>query len=159
MSIYSKKLSQFITSADLTHDQKETALLLGWYKAFTAFPTMDEATKEYYQDSSPESGARFSEQAIDAAAKNLRNTEIYLKIMAETMNSEFGKLSEADQRICLSRGYDPLYRDYATVDEAMAQVNAVALDANSRQIDITGAIRAAANTIIVAVRKEVNRNG
>ncbi len=73
------------------------------------------------------------------------------------MNSEFEKLSESDQRICLDRGYNPLYRDYATVDEAMVNVNAVALDPDSRQIDITGAIRALANTVIVAVRKEVNQ--
>jgi len=75
------------------------------------------------------------------------------------MESEYDKLSIDDQTICLLRGYNPLYRDYATVDEAMENVNAVALDPNSRQIDITGAARALANTVIVAVRKEVNQNG
>lgn len=153
------KIKRFITFADLTDNQKENALRLGWHKDFIAFTTSDEAAKNYYQVASPESGARFSEQAIDAAEKNIRNTEIYLKIMAETVTSEFEKLSQDDQRICLNRGYDPLYRDYATIDEAMANVNAVALNTDSRQIDITGAIRAYINTVIVSVRKEVNNNG
>jgi len=84
MSIYSKKRNQFITFADLTDDQKEMALRLGWCLDFVAFTTRDEATKNYYQVSSPESSAGFSEQEIDAAVKNLRNTEIYLHIKEES---------------------------------------------------------------------------
>ncbi len=150
--------NRFITFDSLTDGQKEAALRLGWCQDFAAFTTRDEAAKNFYQVSTPESAAGFSDQAIDAAEKNLRNTEIYLKITGK-MDSEFEKLSESDQRICLSRGYDPLYRDYSTIEEAMANVNAVALDTDSKQIDITGAIRAYINTVIVSVRKEVNQNG
>lgn len=72
------------------------------------------------------------------------------------MRSEFEKLTPEQQDICLARGYNPLYRDYATTDEAMAQVRSVALDPDAKQIDITGAIRAYVNTVIVAVRRAVS---
>lgn len=82
------KGNRFITFDSLTDGQKETALRLGWYQDFVAFATRDEATKNYYQVSTPESGAGFSEQEIDAASKNLRNTEIYLQIKEASSNHE-----------------------------------------------------------------------
>ena len=71
------------------------------------------------------------------------------------MNSEFSKLTPKQQATCLARGYNPLYRDYATTEEAIEQVNAVALDPAAKQIDITGAVKAYVNTLIVEIRKAV----
>ena len=72
------------------------------------------------------------------------------------VNSEFEKLTQEQQDTCLRRGYNPLYRDYSTSEEAMGHVRAVALDSDAKQIDLTGAVKAYMNTLIIEIRKEMD---
>lgn len=140
-------MNQFVTFDDLTKEQQNSALKLGWHKNFVAFRTKDEAAKNYYQVSSPESGAGFSEQEIVSAGKSLRNTEIYL--IVKDMASEFDKLSTRGNQLALACGYQRIYRDYPTTEEARAALEATISDTDAKQQDITGAINALRNTCIV----------
>jgi hypothetical protein len=68
------------------------------------------------------------------------------------MKSNFELLTPRQQHACFAAGYNPLYGDYPTVEEAKRCIEN--LPANCRQIDVVGAVKAVVNTCILTTVME-----
>lgn len=63
--------------------------------------------------------------------------------------SEFEKLTEYQQQLAMVCGYNPLYNDFPTIEEAREHLVATIDNADSKNIDITSAVKALRNTCII----------